>query len=256
MESRASLTWRDAASSPRYWHESAHACRTAALTATGCTFTATSAVGASAAPSIIDREWLRSSSTQDGSVRLTFNGEIYNFQELRRELVRSGHRFRTRSDTEIIIRAYEQFGRDCVRRLRGMFAFGLWDGGFRLPFLARDHVGKKCYTMPRPPVVSISSPLKFRLCSNIRDRSRPGLCLSGRLSDMVVPSLATAFWPASVRRPPLNELLMWAWSCDTAELTTKSWFVRPGRPALPTWCVITASPTPIGRPSRRSRSPG
>ena len=94
--------------------------------------------------SIIDRAGgAQPMSNEDGSVWVTFNGEIYNFQELKRELARSGHRFRTRSDTEIIIRAYEQFGRDCVRRFRGMFAFGIWDARLRLLFLARDHVGKK-----------------------------------------------------------------------------------------------------------------
>jgi asparagine synthase (glutamine-hydrolysing) len=94
--------------------------------------------------SIIDRAGgAQPMSNEDGSVWVTFNGEIYNFQELKRELVRSGYRFRTRSDTEIIVRAYEQFGPDCVRRFRGMFAFGIWDARLRLLFLARDHVGKK-----------------------------------------------------------------------------------------------------------------
>jgi asparagine synthase (glutamine-hydrolysing) len=82
-------------------------------------------------------------SNDDGSVWVTFNGEIYNFKELRRELTGLGHRFRTQGDTEIIIRAYEQFGGDCVRRFRGMFAFGIWDARLRQLFLARDHVGKK-----------------------------------------------------------------------------------------------------------------
>lgn len=79
----------------------------------------------------------------DGSVQITFNGEIYNFQTLRAELEAHGHRFRTRTDTEVIIRAYEQWGAECVKRLRGMFAFGLWDQRRRRLLLVRDRVGKK-----------------------------------------------------------------------------------------------------------------
>src|SRR5215510_6686648 len=79
----------------------------------------------------------------DGGVLITFNGEIYNFQQLRRELESLGHNFRTRTDTEAIIYAYEQWGVDCLHRLRGMFAFGIWDRKRRRLFLARDRVGKK-----------------------------------------------------------------------------------------------------------------
>ena len=79
----------------------------------------------------------------DGGVLITFNGEIYNFQQLRRELESLGHRFRTRTDTEAIIYAYEQWGVDCLTKLRGMFAFGIWDRRRRRLFLARDRVGKK-----------------------------------------------------------------------------------------------------------------
>jgi asparagine synthase (glutamine-hydrolysing) len=82
-------------------------------------------------------------SNMHGDIRITFNGEIYNFQQLRRELEGLGHSFRTRTDTEAIIRAYEQWGVDCLAKLRGMFAFGLWDRRRRRLFLARDRVGKK-----------------------------------------------------------------------------------------------------------------
>lgn len=79
----------------------------------------------------------------DGSIQITFNGEIYNFQQLRHDLEGLGHRFRTRTDTEAIIRAYEQWGDGCLSRLRGMFAFGIWDARKRRLLLARDRVGKK-----------------------------------------------------------------------------------------------------------------
>jgi asparagine synthase (glutamine-hydrolysing) len=79
----------------------------------------------------------------DGSIQITFNGEIYNFQALRAELEALGYRFRTRTDTEVIIHAYEQWGEKCLAKLRGMFAFGLWDQRHRRLLLARDRVGKK-----------------------------------------------------------------------------------------------------------------
>lgn len=74
---------------------------------------------------------------------IVFNGEIYNFQSIRRELEKLGARFRTNGDTEVILRAYARWGRDCVRRFRGMFAFVLWDAARREAFAARDRLGIK-----------------------------------------------------------------------------------------------------------------
>jgi asparagine synthase (glutamine-hydrolysing) len=79
---------------------------------------------------------------EDGTVSITFNGEIYNYQELRRDL-ESSHTFRTRSDTETIVHLYEQYPDSFVEKLRGMFAFGIWDAKTRTMILARDRVGKK-----------------------------------------------------------------------------------------------------------------
>ena len=82
-------------------------------------------------------------SNEDGTVWVTFNGEIYNFAELRRRLEALGHRFATRSDTEVLLHAYEQYGEACVNELRGMFAFAVWDRPRQTLLLARDRIGKK-----------------------------------------------------------------------------------------------------------------
>ena len=79
----------------------------------------------------------------DGSVQVIFNGEIYNFQSLREELIALGHIFKTASDTETIVHAYVQWGEECVRHFRGMFAFAIWDARHDRLFIARDPFGKK-----------------------------------------------------------------------------------------------------------------
>lgn len=80
---------------------------------------------------------------EDETIWIVFNGEIYNHAELRGDLESRGHRYRTRSDTETIVHLYEQYGRDCVKYLRGMFAFAIWDGRSRSFFAARDRLGIK-----------------------------------------------------------------------------------------------------------------
>src|SRR4051812_38626983 len=80
---------------------------------------------------------------EDQTAWIVFNGEIYNFRELKAELEKRGHRFRTDCDTEAIVHAYEEFGADCPKHLRGMFAFAIWDERKRELFVARDRVGKK-----------------------------------------------------------------------------------------------------------------
>src|SRR5580765_4326218 len=80
---------------------------------------------------------------QDRSAWIVFNGEIYNYCQLREKLEKLGHTFYTNSDTEAIVHAYDQYGVDCPKHLRGMFAFAIWDERTQELFLARDRVGKK-----------------------------------------------------------------------------------------------------------------
>ena len=82
-------------------------------------------------------------SNEDGTVWVVFNGEIYNFRELREELKGKGHQFRTHSDTEVIVHAYEEYKENCFRYFNGMFAIGIWDGKGNRLVLARDRLGKK-----------------------------------------------------------------------------------------------------------------
>ena len=98
---------------------------------------------------------------EDETVWIVFNGEIYNFQPLRRDLLARGHVFRSRTDTEVILHLYEEHGTDCVRHLRGMFAFAIWDVKRRRLFLARDRVGiKPLYYCRTPDALYFASELK------------------------------------------------------------------------------------------------
>lgn len=80
---------------------------------------------------------------EEQNIWIVFNGEIYNFPELKKELIKKGHRFSSASDTETILHLYEEYGKDCLKYLRGMFAFAIWDERKKRLFLARDRIGKK-----------------------------------------------------------------------------------------------------------------
>ncbi|HEY6925177.1 MAG TPA: asparagine synthase (glutamine-hydrolyzing), partial [Steroidobacteraceae bacterium] len=100
-------------------------------------------------------------SNEDGSVWITFNGEIYNHAPLRALLEAKGHVFRSRSDTEVIVHAYEEYGLDFVKHLTGMFALGIWDAKQRRLVLARDRLGIK-------PLYYTSSGSRVRFASEIK----------------------------------------------------------------------------------------
>jgi asparagine synthase (glutamine-hydrolysing) len=105
---------------------------------------------------------------EDGHVRVVFNGEIYNHADIRRELEALGHRYRTTSDTETIVHAYEQWGDDCVDRFRGMFAFAIWDTHRHRLLLVRDRLGvKPLYWTRVGNVLLFGSEIKALLASGL-----------------------------------------------------------------------------------------
>jgi len=106
--------------------------------------------------------------SDDGRVAVTFNGEIYRFWELRAELEERGHRFRSRADTEVILRGYQEWGRDLVDRIDGMFALGIWDGRSRELLLVRDRFGKKpLFWTQRGGTLAFASMLRPLVASGI-----------------------------------------------------------------------------------------
>ncbi len=100
-------------------------------------------------------------SNEDGTVTVVFNGEIYNYRELREILTRRGHRFRTQTDTEVIVHAYEEDGPDCVKQFNGIFAFALWDARAGRLVVARDRMGVK-------PLYYANTPRGFALASEVK----------------------------------------------------------------------------------------
>lgn len=120
--------------------------------------------------SIIDlQEGHQPLANEDDSVWIVFNGEIYNYKELRKELEEKGHQFRTQSDTETIVHLYEEYGRECVKKLRGMFGFVIWDRRKKMLFGARDHFGIK-------PFYYSTSPDRFVFGSEIKSLLAAGEC--------------------------------------------------------------------------------
>jgi asparagine synthase (glutamine-hydrolysing) len=145
---------------------------------------------------------------EDGSVAVVLNGEIYNFLELRGELERRGHVFRTRADTEAIVHAYEELGDACVGRLRGMFAFALWDDRARRLLLARDRVGKKpLYYAADGDRLCFASELKALLQDQSLKRELDPAALEDYLAFGAVPAPRTVF--RRVAQVPPAHYLVW-----------------------------------------------
>ncbi|HEY0659454.1 MAG TPA: asparagine synthase (glutamine-hydrolyzing) [Pyrinomonadaceae bacterium] len=131
----------------------------------------------------------------DRTKAIVFNGEIYNFQQLRADLEKRGHRFYTNSDTEAIVHLYDEYGADCVQHLRGMFAFAIWDETDKSLFIARDRVGKKPLLYSHQPNGDLIFGSEFRSLLSHPDISREVdyKAIDGYLSYICVPAPLTAF---------------------------------------------------------------
>ena len=145
---------------------------------------------------------------EDETVWVVFNGEIYNFAALRVELEQRGHRFRTHSDTEVIVHAYEEWGEACVERFRGMFAFALWDVRRRRLLVARDRVGIKpvYYAQPASGGLVFGSEIKSILEDPAVDASWSPEALDSYLTLLYVPAPATIY--RDVRKLPAGHILV------------------------------------------------
>ncbi len=145
---------------------------------------------------------------EDGTVQVVFNGEIYNFRSLREELAAAGHRFRTRSDTEVIVHGYEEWGDDVVKRLDGMFAFGLWDDRERRLLLARDRAGKKPLFLYREPgLLAFASEMKALWALPEADDSLDPAAFPLYLAYGYVPAPGT-FHRRVTKLPPAHTLMV------------------------------------------------
>jgi asparagine synthase (glutamine-hydrolysing) len=143
--------------------------------------------------SVIDvAEGRQPMTNEDGTLHVVYNGEIYNYRELRRELASSGHRFRSHSDTEVIVHAYEEWGRSFVERLNGMFAFALWDERQRALLIARDRLGiKPLYYYADHKRLAFGSELRVLLASDYLERRIDPRALDCLLTLEYVPAPLT-----------------------------------------------------------------
>ena len=159
---------------------------------------------------------------QSAGVTLIFNGEIYNFDLLRRELESHGHRFRTRSDTEVLLNAYVEWGPVCVNRLRGMFAFALWDHPRHRLMLARDQFGKKpLYVYESREKLLFGSEIKALLAFGDMHPTLDRPSIADYLLYRYVPAPHTFF--AGIRKLMPGSYALW----HHGQLTEKSFYTPP-----------------------------
>jgi asparagine synthase (glutamine-hydrolysing) len=164
---------------------------------------------------------------EDRSVAVVFNGEIYNFEALSEELRRKGHRFSTRSDTEVIVHSWEEYGPDCVERFRGMFAIAVYDRNRHTLFLARDRLGKK-------PLYYVRAPNLFAFASEIKAlRTLPEF--SAEIDPQALGEFAcygNTLGPRSIYRHvrrllPAHSMVLDTRNLEESEAIARYWTARP-----------------------------
>lgn len=180
-------------------------------------------------------------SNEDGTIWITYNGEIYNFKELRRELAEKGHLFKSHSDTEVIIHLYEEEGLDAVKKLNGMFAFALWDARLRRLWVCRDRAGIK-------PVVYhwnardfiFASEIKAILQASFVPRALDGHALMLYLAFSYVPAPYTIF-DGIYKLPPGHSLLLENGKIDVF----KYWDVPQAKPDFGSMGELVGDDQPV-----------
>lgn len=162
---------------------------------------------------------------EDGTLWIVFNGEIFNYVELKRELLAAGHRFRTASDTEVIVHAFEEWGDRCVERFNGQFAFALWDSRAKRLFLARDRVGiLPLYYAVAGERLHFASEVKAIFTDSSVDRSLDPAGIDQVFTFWTTVAPVTPF--RSVRElPPAHTLLIDLSAGDTPHLVPRAYWV-------------------------------
>ena len=159
---------------------------------------------------------------EDGRIWVIFNGEIYNFVEIRKELKAHGHRFKTQSDTEAIVHAYEAYGEDFAHRLNGMFAIALWDRERQRLMLVRDRYGvKPLFYADLGDTLVFGSEIKTILAHPAVRSERDDEALAHYLSLRYVPSPFTIY--RAIRSLPPGHMLMW----DGHKVCVRRWYSLP-----------------------------
>lgn len=145
---------------------------------------------------------------EDRSKCIVFNGEIYNFNELRDELLNKGHRFSTHSDTETILHAYEEWDKNCVNRLRGMFAFAIWDSDKKRLFIARDRLGiKPLFYAEHMGKFYFASEMKAILADSSIPRDIDDVALASYFTLSYIPAHLTIY--SNIRKLLPGHMLFW-----------------------------------------------
>ena len=183
----------------------------------------------------------------DGSLVIVYNGEVYNYRELASELKQLGHRFRSSSDTEVILRAYEQWGSDCLERLNGMFAFAIWDERNRRLFAARDRFGEKPFYYSWCPEIGLfafASEIKALLAFSEVDRSIRDDAVFRFAARQEVSKGAETLWEGVQRLPHSHALTLSVCSPDSGQSpkVTRYWAIDLERTASLEKCGMRPSP--------------
>jgi asparagine synthase (glutamine-hydrolysing) len=159
-------------------------------------------------------------SNEDGSVQVMLNGEIYGFQKLRDALLADGYRFKTKSDTEVIVHAYAKWGDACFEKLDGMFAIAIWDAKERRLVIARDRLGKKpMYWTVNNNTIWFASELKALLAAGVVEKKIDLVSLAAYFRSDAVPTPRSMFEGVS-KLPPASAM---SWKDGSIEKTWKFW---------------------------------